>query len=85
LTAGLYLNNLLMGLDSLLVISSNVQVYFKSSNTWDTSNFKLEGNPTYDNAFNGLHQLVVVPEPGVLFLWLCGVATVYAARRRSRR
>ena len=85
LTAGLYLNNLLMGLDSLLIISSNVQVYFKSSNTWDTSNFVLEGNPTYDNAFNGLHQLVVVPEPGVLFLWLCGVGTVYAARRRSRK
>jgi len=45
LTAGLYLNNLLMGLDSLLVISSNVQVYFKSSNTWDTSNFKAGRQP----------------------------------------
>lgn len=82
LTAGLYLDNLLMGFDSFLIISSNVQVYFKSSNTWDTANFLLEGNPTFDNAINGLHQLAVVPEPGVVFLWLCGFVTVYAARRR---
>jgi filamentous hemagglutinin len=85
LMAGLYLDNLLMGLDSLLIISSNVQVYFKSSNTWDTSNFVLEGNPTFNNSINGLHQLAVIPEPGVMFLWLCGVATVYASRRRSMK
>jgi len=45
----------------------------------------LEGNPTYDNALSGLHQLVVVPEPGVIFLWASGVGTVVMARRRARR
>ena len=84
LMAGLYLNNLEMGVGSYLIISSNVQVYFEGSNTWTSFNYLLEGNPTFDNSISGLHQLAVIPEPGVAFLWLCGFVTVYAARRRAR-
>lgn len=83
LTAGLYLGSLQMGLNSLLIISSNVQVYFLSSNNWTSANFILEGNPTYDNSINGLHQLVTVPEPSVLMLLLLGGSAM--AVRRNRR
>ena len=84
LTAALYLNNLSMGLNSLLIISSNVQVYFASSNNWNASNFILEGNAGYGNSISGLHQLILVPEPSVVLLWLGGFATLYARRRRTR-
>jgi hypothetical protein len=37
----------------------------------------------------GLHQLTTefsaIPEPNVLLLWLGGVVTVFAARRRSAK
>lgn len=82
LTAALYLNNLFMGQNSLLIISSNVQVYFINSNNWTAANFFLEGNPTFNNSINGIHQFLLVPEPNVLVMWLCGIATIYAARRR---
>jgi hypothetical protein len=32
-----------------------------------------------------LEQLNVIPEPTVVFLWLSGLATIYAARRRSKK
>jgi hypothetical protein len=89
ITAGLYLRNLFMGLDSLLIIGSNVQVYFVTSNDWSSANFLLEGNATYDNAINGLHQMIIVPEPSALLLWGLGLAvTVFTRRhfhRRTRR
>ena len=83
LMAGLYVNNLLMGLDSLLIISTNVQVYFESSNTWSAANFQLAGNPTYDNSISGLHQLVVVPEPSIFMLLVIG--GIAMARFRNRK
>jgi len=83
LEAGLYLNNLIMGADSLLLISSNVQVYFITSNNWSLANVQLAGNPTYNQLFDGIHELVVVPEPAIVLLWLSSIVTVYAARRRS--
>jgi len=85
LTAGLYLGSLQMGLNSLLIISSNVQVYFLSSNNWSSANFVLEGNPTYDNSISGLHQLVTVPEPSVLMLLLLGGAAVVTRHNRRLR
>lgn len=84
LTAGLYLYNLNMGLNSLLIISSNVQVYFYSSNNWGAANFILEGNPTYDNAYNGLHQLLAVPEPSVLMFLLLGGSAIAMRRKRNQ-
>jgi hypothetical protein len=83
LMAGLYLQNLFMGQNSLLIISTNVQVYFINSNNWTSANFVLEDNVGYDNSLNGLHQLLVIPEPAIVLLWLSGAITVYAARKRS--
>jgi hypothetical protein len=62
-----------------------VQVYFVNSNNWGSANFLLEGNPTFDNSYSGLHQLSAIPEPNVLVLWLSGFATIIAARRRRAK
>jgi hypothetical protein len=59
-------------------------IYFINSNAWGAANFVLQNNSALDNTPNGLHQLVVVPEPSIMLLWLCGIVTVYAARRRNR-
>ena len=80
--AALYLDNLYIGSNSLLLIAGNVQLYFINSNNWDMANIELEGNPGLDNSINGIHQFAVIPEPSVVLLWLCGFATIYAARRR---
>jgi len=96
LTAGLYLENLFLGPNSLLIIDTNVQVYFKNSNNWSLANIRLINNQQstpgfgadafdYDNTINGLHQINVVPEPGILMMWLAGVITLWAARRRRQR
>jgi hypothetical protein len=83
LTAALYLNNLDMGTDSLLIISTNVEVYFINSNNWSLANVQLEGNPNYDQIFDGIHQFVVVPEPSIVLLWLSSIVTIYAASKRG--
>jgi hypothetical protein len=85
LTAALYLNNLDMGTDSLLIISTNVEVYFINSNNWSLANVQLQGNPNYDQTFDGIHQFVVVPEPSIVLLWLSSITTVYAARKRGAK
>jgi len=85
LEAALYLDNLYLGSNSLLLIGSNVQLYFISSNSWNMANIQLEGNPNLNNSLNGIHQLAVIPEPSVVLLWLSGITTVCAARRRHAR
>jgi autotransporter-associated beta strand protein len=82
LDAALYLDNLYIGSNSLLLIAGNVQLYFINSNNWSMANIELEGNPGLDNSISGIHQFAVIPEPSVVLLWLCGFATIYAARRR---
>ena len=82
--AGLYLENLILGQNSLLIIGTNVQVYVKKSNDWSLANILLENNPTYDNSINGIHYLFVIPEPGVLTMYAAGLLTLLAARRRQR-
>ena len=84
LDAALYLDNLDMGSNSLLLIAANVQLYFVNSNNWTMSNIEFEGNPGLDNSISGIHQIAVVPEPSVVLLWLSGFATIYTARRRWR-
>jgi T5SS/PEP-CTERM-associated repeat protein len=80
-TGALFVNDLDLYGTSELIISNNMELYFVSSNDWSMSNIELLGN-------GGIHQLqegqaAVVPEPGVLLLWVCGAGVVYAARRRT--
>ncbi len=85
LRAALYVSNLVMSANSFLIISSNVEVYFLTSNSWGAANFTLLGGP---HGIGGeLHQFenVAVPEPSVLLLWFVGAGTVYAYRRRAKR
>ena len=93
LVAGLYLSSLVLGPNPLLVIDTNVQVYFVNSNNWSLANIRLLNNQSpdfggdafsYNNTINGLHQLVLVPEPNVLRLWSVGALTVCFLRRRGR-
>jgi hypothetical protein len=84
LTNALFVNDLYLFGGSHLVISNNMDVYFVNSNNWNLASVTLLGDAQ-------LHQLVplsalaVVPEPNVLVMWLFGVATLWAARRRRRR
>ena len=91
LMSGLYLNNLVLGQNSLLIIDTNVQVYFINSNNWGLANIRLLNNQSpnfagdahsYNNAINGLHQLMVVPEPNILLLLYVGAITALGVRRR---
>jgi len=82
-TGALFVNDLDLYGASELIISNNMELYFVNSNDWSMSNIELLGN-------GGIHQLLqgqaaVVPEPGVLVLWVCGVGIVYAVRRRTRK
>ena len=71
-----------------LVINDNMRLYFVNSNNWSLANVTLLGSAQ-------LHQLnplnaeippsLSVPEPNVLVMWLSGLATLYAARRRRSR
>ena len=81
-TGALFVDDLFLFGTSDLIISNNMQVYFVNSNTWTMSSIELLGNA-------GIHQLqlstlTVVPEPGVLLLWACGLGVMYGARRRAR-
>jgi T5SS/PEP-CTERM-associated repeat protein len=87
LRAALYVSNLVMFANSFLIISSNVEVYFLTSNTWGAANYSLLGG---GHGIGGeLHQFnhlaAAVPEPSVALLWGAGAATVYFSRRRQRR
>ena len=87
LRAALYVTNLLMSANSYLIISSNLSVYFLTSNSWGAANFDLLGGSLLADQ-GQLHQfamLSAVPEPGVLVLWMAGGATVYLAGRRRNR
>ena len=66
--AALYLDWLRMGANSLLIIDTNVTVYFYQSNTWNfASNVQLIGDAE-------LHQLI--PEPSTLLLIGTGLAKI---------
>jgi hypothetical protein len=82
-TAAIFVNDLWIFGSSTLIISNNVRLYFVNSNNWSSANFTLLGNAELHQLV--LEQLNVIPEPTVVFLWLSGLATIYAARRRSAR
>ncbi|MEI8064042.1 MAG: hypothetical protein WCH84_08255 [Verrucomicrobiota bacterium] len=76
----LFVNDLYLFGNSQLVISNDMTVYFVNSNGWTLADITLLGNAQ-------IHQLnsLVIPEPNVMLMWLCGMLTVWAARRRMRR
>jgi uncharacterized membrane protein YdjX (TVP38/TMEM64 family) len=74
-----------MGQNSLLIIDTNVQVYFITSNNWTAANFILLNNAGYDNTLNGIHQLLVIPEPSILLLLYVGALTTWGVRRWRHR
>ena len=80
LKAGLYLDMLSLIGDSILIISNNVEVYWKYTN-----NVYLDG--ANQNVFllgdASIHQLISVPEPSVLMFLLIG-GSWFAARRHRR-
>lgn len=82
-TNALFVNDLWVFGGSQLIISNNVDLYFVNSNNFSSADITLLGNAE-------LHQLELnpesaVPEPTVVLLWLSGGATLYFARRRSRK
>src|SRR5207247_6821107 len=75
LEAALFLTNLMLDPGTFLVISNNVQVYFISSNGFSQAQVFLDGNA-------GLHQLVLaqvvtIPEPTVILLWLSEIGRAH--------
>ncbi|MEI6082684.1 MAG: glycine-rich domain-containing protein [Verrucomicrobiota bacterium] len=87
-TAGLYVSELTINPGSRLVISNNVHLYFGRTNSVYGLAFGSWGdNPTANILLlNGAgYHLLVIPEPGVVMLWLAGAATLWSARRRRSK
>jgi hypothetical protein len=79
--AGLYVENLTLFGSSILIISNNVQLYYKNA-----TNLFLDG-PNQNVFLLGnasIHQLFVVPEPSVLMFLIMGGAAIAARRKRER-
>ena len=84
-TGALFVNDLYLFGSAQLVISNNMRLYFVNSNNWTLANITLLGNAEIHQLNPVAVVLSVVPEPNVLVLWLSGLATLIAARRRARR
>jgi hypothetical protein len=70
-----------------LVLNDNVRLYFINSNSWNMANITLLGSAEIHqlNSLGEIPVTLAVPEPNVLVLWLSGVLTFVAARRRRRQ
>ena len=82
-TNALFVNDLFL-YGAHLVISNDMQLYFVNSNTWNLADITLLGNAQI-HQLSGLGASLIIPEPNVLLMWLCGGFTLWAARRRRRR
>ena len=80
----LFVNDLDLFGGSQLIISNNMALYFVNSNGWTLADITLLGGASI-HQLTGIGSLLVIPEPNVLLMWLCGGITVWAARRRTRR
>ena len=80
----LFVNSLYLFDNAHLIISNDMTVYFANSNGWNMSDITLWGNAQIHQLTN-LNSLMVIPEPNVLLMWLCGGITVWAARRRRKK
>jgi hypothetical protein len=85
--AGLYLSTLTLNPGSLLVISNNVELYFKNTN--GITGISLGTLNPGDNVLlldgSSFHQLNVVPEPSILMLMTIGAFGIVWHRRRKAR
>lgn len=83
--AGLYLDTLTLGANSLLIISNNVQLYFFNTN--GVTGVSLGTLNPGDNVLilgNGsFHQFVTIPEPSILMLFIMGGMGINWYRRRQ--
>ena len=75
------MNDLYLFGGSHLVISNDMAVYFVNSNAWTLADITLLGNAQI-HQLTGLGAELVIPEPNVLLMWVCGGITVWAARKR---
>jgi autotransporter-associated beta strand protein len=82
-SGALFVNDLYLFGASQLVISNDMRVYFVNSNSWSLANITLLGNAEIHQLNSLTETLTVIPEPNVLVMWLAGVATFFAARRRK--
>ena len=82
ITNALFVNDLFL-YGAHLVISNDMQVYFVNSNTWNLADITLLGNAQI-HQLAGFNTSLIIPEPNVLVMWLCGGVTLWAARRRRR-
>src|SRR5207249_6285642 len=82
--AALYVDSLILNPGSLLIISNNVELYFK--NTGSFYNVQV-GGITNEGVLilgNGSFHQLVVPEPSIFMLLVLGAAGIFW-RRRARR
>jgi hypothetical protein len=86
-TAGLYVTSLILDSSSLLIVSNNVELYFRFTNGVTGVSFGPTLNPG-DNVWvldgGSFHQINVVPEPSVLMLLTIGASAIYWRRRRKQ-
>jgi hypothetical protein len=86
--AALYLDTLTINPGSLLIISNNVELFFKYTNGVNSIAFGKNAWSGTESILmlpgSSFHQIVVVPEPSALLLMLVGGAGIYYRRRRSR-
>jgi len=80
----LFVNDLFLYGTAHLTISNNMDVYFVNSNDWSLADITLLGNAQI-HQLTGLGTSLIIPEPNVLLMWLCGGVTLWAARRHNRR
>jgi hypothetical protein len=85
--AALYLNSLTINPGSLLIISNNVELFFRSTNGVTGVGLGVLG--AGDNVLllsgSSFHQIDVVPEPSILLMLLLGATIIVRYRRQQRR
>jgi hypothetical protein len=85
--AALYLNSLTINPGSLLIISNNVELFFRSTNGVTGVGLGVLG--AGDNILllsgSSFHQIDVVPEPSILLMLVLGVVIIVRYRRIQRR
>lgn len=86
-TAGLYVDYFTINPGSLLIISNNVEFYFKYSNgvtgvSFDTLN---PGDNVLILGSGSFHQITSIPEPSVLMLLTAGAFVIRWYRRRGSK